>query len=149
MNKIFNRAKEQEFLKHIINAPIHRSSYFLVGPPSSGKTALLKNILAEDNDSLKFVVNCRKIERLDAKKAFIREVEGLKHRFKSLLGYACTAVSYGMLTPDFTQSMMPPLEQLSKLILEAATKKKVVLFIDEVNVLRPELDANGLPPHHH
>ena len=41
---------------------------------------------------------------------------------------------------------MPPLEQLASIILSAVAKgNKVVLFIDEVNRLRPELDANGLP----
>ena len=80
---------------------------------------------------VKFVVDCRAIKRLDAEKSFARQVEGLKHRMKAFLG---------------TQSTMPPLEQLDSIILSAVAKgNKVVLFIDEVNRLRPELDANGLP----
>lgn len=147
MMRMFNRSKELEYLKKLATG--RAANYFLVGPCSSGKSELMNEVLA-DKSIVSFHIDCRVIERLEAKKAFIEEIEGLKYRMKAAAGIVVGAVAgaFGG-SPDrvdFNQTTVNPIKQLDSLIMSAAAKgNKVVLFVDEVNVLRPELDATGLP----
>ncbi|MBI2275361.1 MAG: ATP-binding protein [Bacteroidetes bacterium] len=142
---LYNRTEEMKFFRRLTTNP---GNYFLVGPPSSGKTALVTKLL-EMESIPSFHIDCRCIKRLGAEDAFLYELGGFKRRLKehvtdvvnkSVCALTSDAVEEPLMIPSERSSVI---QQLHDLIV--SQDKLVVIFVDEVNVLRPKLNEHGVP----